>query len=84
MSEEQEPLPEPMNFSDVQIEGNDKFNAKWAVYGFTADQMRAYAAAAVAREREKIAAMIAPEHLVFSDEEWRLRCELADAIRGGD
>jgi nicotinamidase-related amidase len=47
-------------------------------------QMRAYGAAAVEQEREKWASIVAPEHLVFGDEEWRIRSELADAIRKGE
>lgn len=36
--------------------------------------------AAAAAERKRCAAKAAPEHIPFSDEEWRVRCEIRDAI----
>ena len=35
------PLPHPVNFSDIQIPGNDEFNRAHAVWGYTEDQLRA-------------------------------------------
>lgn len=35
------PLPEPVNFSDVQIEGDTEFNEQYKVPGYTANQLRA-------------------------------------------
>lgn len=34
----------------------------------------------LAAERERCAAKAAPERIPFSDEEWRIRCEIRDAI----
>lgn len=47
------PLPEPVNFSDVWLPGKDEFNRQHAVWGHTADQLRAYGEAVRAEERER-------------------------------
>jgi len=49
------PLPEPVNFSDVWLPGKDEFNRQHAVWGYTADQLRAYGEAVRAEERERCA-----------------------------
>ncbi len=36
----------------------------------------------VAAERERCAAIAAPERIPFSDDEWRVRCEIRDEILG--
>lgn len=41
-----------------------------------------YTWSTVEAERERCAAEAAPEHIPFSDEEWRIRCEIRDAILG--
>ena len=60
------PLPEPVNFSDVQLPGNNEFNQKFAVWGYTADQLRAMhrqgwdaAMAAVGAEVERLQVQLA-------------------------
>ena len=45
------PLPEPVNFSDVWLPGKDEFNRQHAVWGHTADQLRAYGEAMRAEEQ---------------------------------
>jgi hypothetical protein len=72
------PLPEPDGLMHY-VHLNGRRPSAWS-----ADQMRAYGAAAVEQEREKWASIVAPEHLVFGDEEWRIRSELAAAIRKGE
>jgi hypothetical protein len=37
-------------------------------------------AAGMAQERERCLAIAAPEHIPFNHEEWRVRCEIRDAI----
>lgn len=58
-------LPPPVNFSDVQLPGNDAFNAAHAVWGYTADQMRAYgedrAAAELRRWSDDLPPLPAPD-----------------------
>jgi len=56
------PLPEPVNFSDVWLPGKDEFNRQHAVWGHTADQLRAYGEAVRAEERECLRVMIAALH----------------------
>ena len=56
------PLPEPVNFSDVWLSGKDEFNRQHAVWGHTADQLRAYGEAVRAEERECLRVMIAALH----------------------
>jgi hypothetical protein len=72
---------EPVNFSDVQIPGDDDFNRKHAVWGYTADQMRAYAkaygAACAAAERERCAKVCDDMHLYTG-------YDCAAAIRKGE
>ena len=86
MNDDLPPLPEPYGWFDIRGEAAD---------GFTADQMRAYAAAAVAREREKAAAMLtmyrAQASLAYGEmsaQEWRtlsaVLTERAAAIRSPD
>ena len=43
--------------------------------------VRAYAQAAVLEEREACAEIAAPERTPYSDDEWRVRCEVRAAIR---
>ena len=43
-----------MNFSDVWLPGKDEFNRQHAVWGHTADQLRAYGEAVRAEERAAI------------------------------
>lgn len=52
------PLPEPVNFSDVWLPGKDEFNRQHAVWGHTADQLRAYGEAVRAEERERMMPLI--------------------------
>lgn len=47
----------------------------------TADQMRQAQADAARAALEQAAKVSQNERFVYSDEEWRIRCELADAIR---
>lgn len=42
----------------------------------------AVGAAVEAEVRERCAEKAAPEHIPFSDDEWRVRCEVRDAILG--
>lgn len=74
MTDELPPLPEPyteavVEYSGIVVNRIDRFPH------YTADQMRAYAAAAVARERERAIDIVA----MFGGS-----VEIEAAIRGGD
>ena len=47
---------------------------------YTLSDLVAYSLALVAEERARCADLAAPERFVYSDEEWRVRCEIRDAI----
>jgi len=51
---------------------------------YSEDQLRDYAArwglACAEMERERCAKIAAPETVPYSDDEWRVRCEVRDAI----
>ena len=46
------------------------------------DDLEALIAASIKQAREQCAAESAPERIPYSDEEWRVRCEIRDAILG--
>lgn len=58
--------PEPMTMAWTELE------MQW---------IRNYAQAAVLEEREACAEIAAPERTPYSDDEWRVRCEVRAAIR---
>lgn len=69
------PLPEPTTrIPAVHTTQRDK-NL------YAADKMRQAMADAARAALEQAAKVCQNERFVYSDEEWRIRCELADAIR---
>lgn len=61
----------------------DNLQAEYDLCGVDG-RLRDFAEAVLAAERERCAKMAAPEHIPFSDDEWRVRCELSGAGTSGD
>ena len=83
------PLPEPVNFSDVWLPGKDEFNRQHAVWGHTADQLRAYGEAVRAEERERIRTAIMAQHAAAKGQHNLYHCLAVElfgdaAIRKGE
>ena len=70
------PLPEPVG----EIPYRRPSGMIGRLAGYAADQMRDYGIACARAALEQAAKVCRNERCVYSDEEWRIRCGLADAI----